>query len=415
MSKIKYLYIQFHASVFLLGYLLMHTVLSAITGGASHGASIAFNGFMLVSSIYVMAICHGDIIIEHGKNFLNVFSIVMILYSLRMFFDIYSGPFSMIVPLKNMWDDFLRTVGGTFLPTWAIISSRRYIDIEKISTLSFWFGLVTCLFTIYILQTQGITSYEEGRVDLSSGLHSLSLVKLGAIEIIAALHVIINNKKKLIWFVGCLGLILGGFIALISGSRGGVVGVVIAIAVYIIMRNRKRPLLMLVSSIVVMIFIINIVPILTWISDFFPVFGNRMLEAVIDMDTSNRDILWEQAMGFILENPVLGYSYRLNTDLTGYGPHNGILEVALCLGIPIAALFVYYAYIKAFKYATIMMLDHRYIFVSLITVFAIVSSMSSTSLSNGIFDFAISIVGIAYYYSRRNLPKKYHIANVKIL
>lgn len=397
-SKFKYFYIQFHAAVFLLGYLLMHSMLSAMTGGASHEASIVYNGFILLSSFYVIALCKKDIIIEGRKSLLMSLSIVMILYALRIFFDIYAGPFSRIVPQRDMWDDFLRTVGGTFFPTWAIICSRKYIDIEKISELSFWFGLATCLFTFYILRTHGIGSYEEERVDIGGGLHTLSLVKLGAIEIMAALHVILNKQKKVLCLFGYFGLLLGVFIALASGSRGGVVGVVIAIFVYIIMQNQKRLFFMLLGAIVVALFVINIVPILTWLSDYFPVFSNRMLETIVDSDTSNRDILWEKTINLISDNSILGYGYRLNADATGYGPHNGLLEVALCLGIPISVIFLCYVYIKGLIYAARMMVDRRFVFISLMCISAIVSSLSGSSLSNNIFNFSLALVGIAYYY-----------------
>lgn len=336
--------------------------------------------------------------IEGRKSLLMSLSIVMILYALRMFLDIYAGPFVGIVPQRNMWDDFLRTVGGTFFPTWAIICSRKYIDIEKISELSFWFGLATCLFTIYILRTHGISSYEEERVDLGGGLHSLSLAKLGAIEIMAALHVILNKPKKVLCLLGYFGFMLGVFIALVSGSRGGVVGVVVAILFYITMCNQKRLPLMLLGLIGVALFAINIVPILTWLSDYFPVFSNRMLGTIVDSDTSNRDILWEKTINLISDNPILGFGYRLKADATGYGPHNGLLEVALCLGIPISVVFLCFVYIKGLIYAVRMMVDRRFVFISLMCISAIVSSLSGSSLSNNIFNFSLALVGIAYYY-----------------
>lgn len=397
-SKFKYFYIQFHAAVFLLGYLLMQSMLSVISGGASHEASIVYNGFILLSSFFVIILCREDIIVERGRSLLMTLSMVMILYALRILFDIYDGPFVGIVPQRDMWNDFLRTVGGAFLPTWAIICSRKYIDVEKISELSFWFGLATCLFTIYILRTHGISSYEEERVDIGGGLHSLSLAKLGAIEIMAALHVILNKPKKVLCLFGYFGFMLGVFIALASGSRGGVVGVVIAIFVYIIMQNRKRLFFMLLGAIVVALFVINIVPILTWLSDYFPVFSNRMLGTIVDSDTSSRDLLWKKTVNLISDNTFLGYGYRLNADATGYGPHNGLLEVALCLGIPISVIFLCLVYIKGLIYATRMMVDRRFVFINLMSVSAIVSSLSGSSLSNHIFNFSLTLVGIAYYY-----------------
>lgn len=396
--------IQLNAVMFLLGYWLMHSALSVVAGGSSRTASVVFDGVQLALSIYIIVGCHKDFAIEKGKSLLSVFSIALILYALRMVIDIYAGPFSNTLPESQMWNDVLLTVGACFFPTWAMISSRKYIDIQTVSKLIFWVGTVTCLFAIVNIRMQGI-SYESDRVEASHGLHPLALVKLGSIEVMAAIHMLINCKGHRIW-IYALGLILGGFVALASGSRGGVAGFIIAIGVYLVMSAKKKPFLMALGIIAIILFVINIVPILEWLGNYFPIFSHRMLATVMEGDTSEREDYFQRAIQYISENPLSGYGYRVNADATGYQPHNGILELFLCLGIPLGIIFTYYIYVKSVLYSILLMVDKRFVLVCLMCIFSLASSMSGSSLSTNIFDWSIALVGIAYYYHFNNERNK---------
>ncbi len=403
MSKVKYYIIQYNAVLFLLGYLLMHAVSFVAFDGASRSASIVYDAFQAILSLYVMGVCYKNIVVEPRRSLLTALAIIMTLYAVRIFIDIFVGPFSTILSSQVMWNDFLQIVGVSFLPTWSIISSRKHIDIEKVSEGVFWVGLIVCVLIVLGFRLRGmVDSFEEERITAGGGLSSLAIAKVGAIEVIAALYMLLNGKKNKIIYI--VGLILGGFIMLASGSRGGVAGCVIAIAVYLIWSTRKKTLLMLLGVTAVVLFFVNLVPILMWLSDYFPVLSNRMLAAVIEADQSGRQTLREQALYLISDNSIFGYGYRLNTDVSGYGPHNGLLEVFLCLGLPIGILFSYFIYAKGIWYALLMIEDRRFVFASLMAIFAIVSSMSGSSLSTSSFDFALAFVGIAYYYHFHRTP-----------
>lgn len=399
MNTRKYFLIHVNIVMFLLGYWLMHSFLSVVTGDSSRTASIVFNGIMLALSIYIIAICRKDFGIERGKPLLTAFSITLILYAVRMVMDVYVGPFSYILPDSEMWNDVVQIVGGVFFPTWAMIASRKYIDINIVSRWIFWTGTVTCLFVLMDISIHGI-SFEEERVVAGRGLHSLALAKLGAIELMASVHILINSNGVRRW-IPVIGLVLGGFVALASGSRGSVVGVIVAISFYLIMAVRKYRVLMMMGVVVIIILAINIVAVLDWLEGFFPVFSYRMREAVIEGDNGGRNDYFQEAMQYIGENPLLGYGYRLNADSTGYGPHNGILEIFLCFGVPLGLIFTFFIYIKSVVCSVLMMADKRFVFVSLMVIFSIVSSMSGSSISTSTFDFSIALLGIAYYYGFR--------------
>lgn len=400
MNKTKYILIQLNVVMLLLGYWLMHSTLSFVSGESSRTASIVFDGVQLALSIYIIAACHKDFAIEKCKSLLSVLSITLILYALRMVLDIYIGPFSDTLPKSQMWNDVLLTVGAYFFPIWAIISSRKHIDIQTVTKWIFAVGTITCIFVMMNISMQGI-SYEEGRVEAGQGLSTLSLAKLGSIEVIAAIHMLMNSKGRRIW-VYALGLILGCFVALASGSRGGVVGFVVAFGVYLVMSARQKPFLMAVGITVVILFAINIVQILEWLGGYFPIFSNRMLATIVEGDTSEREDYFQKAIQYIGENPLTGFGYRVNADLTGYQPHNGILEIFLCFGIPLGIIFTYYIYIRSAIYSFVMMNDKRFVFVSLICIFSLASSMSGSSISSNVFDWSIALTGIAYYYHYNN-------------
>ncbi len=373
----------------------MHAVLSVVAGGSSHETSIVYNGVQLALSIYVILICNKDFHIEKGKTFLKVLSLSMILYSLRMFIDMFAGPFSSVVSASQVFNDMLFTIGGVFFPTWAMISSRKYLDLERVCRAVFWIGLITCIFVVIGVRMNGI-SFEDERVVAGRGLHSLALAKLGAVQLIISLHMFMQSSKRK--YVYAFGFIVGGFIALISGSRGGVAGAIIAMGFYIVVAARKKLYLMVIGILVVIFFIVNLVPILEWVGNYFPVFSGRMLEAVLESDTGGRDVYFERAVQYIFENPITGFGYRINADSTGYGPHNGLLEILLCFGIPLGLFFILYLYLISTVYAVKMMVDKRFVFPSLMVIFSISSSFSGSSISESKFVFSMALLGIAYYY-----------------
>ncbi len=397
MNKTNHFLIQCNAIMLLLGYWLMHSLLSVVVGESTRTASVVYDGGQLALSIYIIVICYKDFVIEPGKSLLTALSIAMMLFSLRMVFDIYAGSFTYILPAGQMWNDVLLTLGSVFFPIWAMISSRKYIDIQVVSEGVFWTGMVTCVFVVMSINMHGI-SVENERVMTGRGMHTLALAKLGAIEVIAGLHMIVSTeqwKRRMIYMAG---LVIGGYVAMASGSRGGVVGVVVAIGVYIVMGMRKKPLLMVMGIVGVVLLVVNLVIVLEWIEGYFPVFSHRMTATVVDGDTSGRNNLFTIALQYITENPILGFGYRLTDSSTGYGAHNGILEILLCFGIPLGLLFTYFIYVKSTIYAVLMMVDKKYVFPSLMAMSTIAASMSGSSITASNFDFSIALLGISYYY-----------------
>lgn len=402
MSKNNVFIIQLNAVLLLLGYWLMHSVVTLALGQSGRNFSIIYDAFQAAVSVYVLIICRKDFFVESGRSFLSFYSILLVLYSFRMFFDMGLGPFANVIPQSWFINDLLYTVVGTFLTVWAIIASRKWIDINKVVTLVFWMGLVTTLAVIVNLKMQGLsTIYEDERLDAGQGLGTLALVKIGAILVFAAIHLLLNNKNLFIFkAIYIIGVIIGGWLMLASGSRGGVVGTVLALGVYFLASSRRNVFMIGLSVAAIVMVLINIVPILDWVSNYFPVFGQRMLNTILEDDQGSRDSIRADAIRVTLEHPLFGYSYRLYPTQTGFRAHNGILEVFIALGIPMGLVFTYFVYIKGFIMAYKKMIDKRFFFPATFAVFALVSSFTSSSISNNVFCFAICMLGCVYYYQQ---------------
>ena len=188
--------------------------------------------------------------------------------------------------------------------------------------------------------------------------------------------------------------------SLASGSRGGVVGLVVALGVYFVFSSRRNVFLIFIAVLAVVLFIIYLVPILIWLADYFPVISERMLMTVLENDQSERDEIRRQAINVILKNPILGFSYRLYEFSTGYRTHNGILDVTLALGIPIGLLFVFFVYIKGALFAIKNMVHKQFFYPTVMMIFVLVSSLSSSSITDNGFNFAICLLCSACFYGR---------------
>ena len=396
-TKSKYSIIQLHAALTLFGYWCVHSVVTLFSGGSSRLVSIGYDVFQLVLSTYVIAICFRDIISTRKKAYLTIYSILLLLYSARMFLDMWGGPYIGQLPQSVFMNDILQTVFHTFLGAWAMIASVRYLNIDRIVKWTFYLGLIAVLCAFVSLRTGGIDiSYEEERLSYGGGLGTLALVKIGAIEVIAALHIVLNSKKGKLFYLAGGGL--GLWICFASGSRGGIVGLVIALLFFWLMSSRRNVLLSVIAIVGVILFIINLEPILIWLGDFFPILSRRMLNTILEHDEGNRELLRQAAYDRIWENPIFGYSYRLRADLTGYGCHNGILDFTLALGIPAGIVFAVSVYGWGIIMAARMMSNKRLFFPSVMAIFAFTASMTGNA-TDGVFCFAVVLLAAAYYYN----------------
>lgn len=411
MNKKKYNLIQIHAALSLIGYWFFQSIFVRFYGETTQLSSIVYEGGQLALSLYVISICT-PLKKHYGSKhtMLTFFSILLILYALRMVFDMVGGPFRDKVPPIQFLRDFLLVVCLCFTAAWALIASRHWLDVDKITKIVFWLGIVSILFILSDLQSVALQSdYEEQRMEVSGGLSSLSVVRLACITVIAGVHLLINGADKYFYkAVYLAGIVLGIWLSLASGSRGGIVGLVIGIGAYFLFSSRRNPLLVGGTVVILVLFVVNIVPILTFLADYFPVFSNRMLMTILENDQSTRDELRKQAYDLIFDNPIFGYSYRMLAGGSGYRTHNGILDVMLALGIPVGLLFIYFVYIRGSLLAIKNMTNKTLFFPTVMMVFVLVTSISSSSITDSGFNFAFILL-CAVCYRKKQAEKPFEL------
>lgn len=400
MNETNYNIIQVHAVLSLLGFLLISAVSTFLFGNSTRAISVGYRAFQTALSIYVLLICHKDFAIGKGKSFYVFYILILLAYTLRMIFDMMAGPFVTILSRDVFLNDIMMVVLSCFTAAWAMIASRKYLNIEKIVKITFWIGFIIVVMSRSLVASGGMAlSYADSRLNISRGLHSLALVKLGVIEVIAAMHLLFNGNRETIWkIIYIVGLLLGTWIMLASGARGGMVGLIVALGIYWILSSRKNIGLTILAVTIIILVTINIVPILIWLSNYYPVVSNRLLETILEGEESNRDILRARAFNLIVQNPLFGFSYRLNADITGYTTHNGILDIMLALGVPMGLLFVYFFYIKGIIMAVRMMTNRQQLFSTVMALTFMISSMTGASITSESFLFSMCLLSSMYYY-----------------
>lgn len=401
--------IQLHAAVVLMGYWLVSTFMDFFVGQTSQSVSIAYRAAQFLLSLIVLWMCRKDIRIVKGHSLLTFYVITMILYSFRIVVDVFFGPFVGVIPREWFVNDFLFIVVSTFFSLFAMFASAKYLDLDRIVELVFWMGLIIGG-GLLLLMDVGQIDYTEDRVYAGRGLHTLSISKFGALEVLAAVHMLLNRRDKKILYV--VGIAVGLFCCFASGSRGGLTGLVLALGVFWVVSSRRSIFWFSIALLVVIIAYINLVPILEYLGKYFPIMSQRFLMSVLENDQSGRQEIRQYCVQIILDNSVFGYSYRLFPSQTGFNPHNGILEIFLALGIPFGLMYLFFIWIKGLLYSFKLMIDKRFFFATSMTVFVMVTAMSGGSIAEQYFGYAICLLGTSYYYAPKRVT---HITQLQTL
>lgn len=400
----KYNIVQLHVVLVLFGYWFVSGVANIILGETSQSISIGYRVFQFAVSLYVVFLCRKDIVNIQPNSLPIVCVFALIFFSIRVLLDSIGGVFVSVVPKSWFMKDILYTVVGIFFSAFALFASRKYIDIDRIVTLAFWVGLATIICVLLNLNNLDI-NIEEERADAGRGLGTLALVKIGAIETLLSLHLIFGNSSKKKLFIYLIGLCLGIVTCLVSGSRGGLVAMILALGMYALVRYRKNIKIFTLCIFVILIIALNIIPILEFIGNYFPIISQRLIATIVENDQSGRAEIRDLAMQKIIDNPILGYSYRLFPSESGYGPHNGILEIFLYTGIPTGILLSSFFYIKSI-FLTMRLIDaKKYFFPVCLLIFTLISSISGSLINSIIFWVAVALV-CSSYYNKNNVNIK---------
>ncbi len=189
-------------------------------------------------------------------------------------------------------------------------------------------------------------------------------------------------------------------IAVIStGGKGGFVLMLVYVVMYLLLKDRKKPLLSIayiVGGIVCLLVVVYIISNNRFLSDKLSFVTNYINFDTLSIDmtnTSNRNIVYAEALQLIEERPFLGYgiiSYMPLMTTTGQYPHNYFLEVllqggTLYLMVVLFTLFCFFRkLLKQIKYdSNARIIAYLFIYTFIMLMF------SGTYLTTSLFWFTL--------------------------
>lgn len=338
--------------------------------------SIIFRGFHVVIALLVITL-------SKDLSYLKSASVLFCLFFMILVRIIYDG-FVRIdccdMPIDITQKLLLESIGFTFIPVIAIAYGFVYIDLSKIFKWVYW-GLLLMMSIFIFRYLSGQVMVGSGRVALSVAQSTLALAKFGGWLLLfsyASYKNSITLKNRVCYF---LTAFLGIFCSLIAGSRGAVVGTIIAF-LFLFLTSKNYVKLFLPICLVIVVCAFFSEQIFSFLYQVFPIIFKRFAATIEKGDTSGRDVIFKIAYQRFCENPILGDwllvgSFKDSTNAA----HNLTLEVASSLGLVglSCLLYMYFLllraidYLKAIPEAQIM---------SALCICMLVMSLSGGSLRN---------------------------------
>lgn len=253
----------------------------------------------------------------------------VILYSVRIIADAMSGQF------PGIGTDSLYFYGTCVIPPMAMCVLVRYRDAKRDAPLFLILGGVICAAILFMSLT-GITGIYDPRNEIQGRLtlgrlNPISIGHVGATTVIAAIALFFErgHTLRLRWLaLPIAGLALSCMV--LAASRGPVVSLVGAIMALLVFLRRWGLLAML--AVVALIAAINT-------SNFQGELLQRLLAIGVDGSSMARLDIQSLALDQFLAHPITGSAYV--ELITGFYPHNIILDAAMSLGVVGLALMLY--------------------------------------------------------------------------
>jgi hypothetical protein len=323
----------------LTGFLVSATTLSAL-GISSTSFSILARALTLGFSciaLYRAAINTKP----HVSAFVLALLAFCIFYLVRIFFD------TLIIDRSLAKADYIYwvwAIGASFVPMFAAMTLRQHnvrgmfpwvlMIFVYCSVLAAGFG------TSYFSSDGGATAADIGRLSMSS-LNPISTGHLGVSTIIVCLFQIISIRSglSLVSLVAVIGVILGAYLVVVSGSRGPIFAGFCVMLYILVTKGIVRSYMLIIFALPVLYFGIQFALLVQETTDFVTVSRFTATGADNDQSVLGRFSAYSGAIRQTIDSPILGSS--LEEFSTGYYPHNVILESFMSTGIYGGMLFFF--------------------------------------------------------------------------
>lgn len=383
---------------------------------------IAIAQLVLFSIIYGTFICYA-----HNAPLLHVKSLDGKLYWFFIFLYIPLLGIRLYVDfiLKNI-DFFVYGSGYTIiffyiaeivLPAFILHRYRVHISTKYISKYLIGILLVCMLLSIHKIINGDVEISNDGRFDNGYGIFSIEFGHYAVSLIllcITQLKTTVNNWAKPLFIIP---IAIGFFAAMLAGSRGPIIALILCLVVYYLSNTNNS------SKLIKYLFIfVLICPfIIYWaeeISDLFTSMGIRSVDRIYNSflgdgslanQTSGRDILYNDALFYFGESPIVGYSYLIPGKIYC---HNIILEQFMALGIFGGSIFLIINVIALKHSWHILRYNREYAIIPLLYIqYFIFGCFSSTSIDLPQY-WLFMLLTMNYSALSQNL--RFHLTNHKL-
>ena len=298
--------------------------------------------------LYFLFLCFlTHIIIKRDWSFLQYTKVIHIFYILLIVYGsisvVYNSIFSNI-PHYNV-NSAIQTLKEDLVDTYLLFLIFSYfVDTKEKAHFFFKFFLVLmtigCILTIIgvYIPSLNFFGFDEGNIRANGPMGEPN--QTGAVLALFILFAISMFWKStnISRYIYALSVSLMLATLLLTSSRGGLLGVILGLCIFIWLLRKKMSLGVIVLVIVSFFLFFG----LSWFlapESYKNLFLSRigMLEVHNKLDlyyiSAGRTYIWKRGLEVLIKSPVLGYGWAAFRFFTHYSSHNTFLEVLVSVGI----------------------------------------------------------------------------------
>lgn len=376
---------------------------NAIDSGASQAVTMPYRAFCFLIALFLIFF---NLDLRLKINWIiKLFLFFWIIYIIRIFYDLeLRNDIFFVKEGKILYYSFSFLI--CLIPLISVIFSYKYINFNLVLYGSLTLLGISMIYAFF--NNENFSTDLTNRVSVNVALNPISYGEVGAKSILLGFFVLTTPKKNLLLKILMIAFIVMGFLTIgRAASRGPLVGVVVGIFFLMISKQKKiinSFFLLIIGIFLIFIFQNFLIDFLGFLS---PALKSRVLASIYENDTSDRNILYQEALNQFYNFPLLGDLFVLEPENgKGINAHNIILDSLMGLGL-IGGLIIIIIFVKSII-AAFKMLKNKLDFswFALILIFQIFLGMLSNSFyTDQLLSFGIFICLYTDYTYSKNLKK----------